>query len=343
MRKAVALSLFILVILSNTFLGCSFTKGATEEEGKGKKLNLPENIVSSILGDEINYYDLKDDSLEKLDLNLKGTMEAYSHELDLAIYREVKNKETYLIISDGVKEEKILVKGHIEELLVSPKGTKLLYRYNSGETIGYKILDLKTFKEFNFDENLAISGENVKFLDEEQLILYGVDLEKRKSGIYKYNIEKGEYSLEKPIEKAFIDYIDSLGEGNIFYEKSSIEGNKECYIYNLDKKEEKLISKEIKEINSLCKIGDKIYLVGSKEDGLRSLYSIDIESKKLNRLVYDFPKNLSENPYLISLDGSVYFLGFESEKENNALYKYNPLDRSVKLIDKDKGQFIIIK
>ncbi len=38
MRKAAALSLLVLVILSTTLAGCNFGKGSNEEDSKGKKL-----------------------------------------------------------------------------------------------------------------------------------------------------------------------------------------------------------------------------------------------------------------------------------------------------------------
>lgn len=270
-------------------------------------------------------------------------MEVYSEELGLAVYREFADKGTNLIITNGVKEHKISVGGNIEELIISPKGTKLLYRYNSGDKIGYKVLDLQNFKEFDFNENLAISGENVKFVNEDQLILYGVDLEKRQSGLYIYNIKDGSYTLEKQIVKAFIDYIDLVEDQVVLYTQSSIDGKKNCYIYNLDSKKESVISNEVGEIESLCKIGNVVYFIGTKGEGLRSLYSIDITNNKLDRLVYDFPKNISEKSKLIVAGDNIYFLGFNDSKEKNALYRYNLKDKSIKLIDSNKGQYIIIK
>ena len=337
MRKAAALSLLVLVILSTTLAGCNFGKGSNEEDSKGTNLKLPCSIVSTISGEDVLYYEIEGDSLKKLDLDLKGHMEVYSEELGLAVYREFADKGTNLIITNGVKEHKISVDGNIEELIISPKGTKLLYRYNSGDKIGYKVLDLQNFKEFDFNENLAISGENVK------LILYGVDLEKRQSGLYIYNIKDGRYTLEKQIVKAFIDYIDLVEDQVVLYTQSSIDGKKNCYIYNLDSKKESVISNEVGEIESLCKIGNVVYFIGTKGEGLRSLYSIDITNNKLDRLVYDFPKNISEKSKLIVAGDNIYFLGFNDSKEKNALYRYNLKDKSIKLIDSNKGQYIIIK
>ncbi|MDK0889668.1 DPP IV N-terminal domain-containing protein [Clostridium perfringens] len=343
MRKAAALSLLVLVILSITLAGCNFSKGSNEEDSKGKKLKLPCSIVSTISGEDVLYYEVEGDSLKKLDLNLKGHMEVYSEELGLAVYREFADKGTNLIITNGVKKHKISVEGNIEELIISPKGTKLLYRYNSGDKIGYKVLDLQNFKEFDFNENLAISGENVRFVNEDQLILYGVDLEKKQSGIYIYNIKDGSYTLEKQIVKAFIDYIDLVEDQVVLYTQSSIDGKKNCYIYNLDNKKESVISNEVGEIESLCKIGNVVYFIGTKGEGLRSLYSIDITNNKLDRLVYDFPKNISEKSKLIVVGDNIYFLGFNDSKEKNALYRYNLKEKSIKLIDSNKGQYIIIK
>ncbi|WP_300258649.1 hypothetical protein [Clostridium sp.] len=343
MRKAAALSLLVLVILSTTIVGCNFNKGSNEEDSKGKKLKLPENIVSVISREDVEYYEIEGDSLKKLDLNLKGHIEVYSEELGLAVYREFDDKGTNLIITNGVKEYKISVDGNIEELIISPKGTKLLYKYSSEDKIGYKVLDLQDFKEFDFNENLAISGENVKFVNEDQLVLYGVDLEKRKSGLYIYNIKDGSYTLEKQVVKAFIDYIDLLEDQVVLYTESSIDGKKNCYIYNLDNKKESVISNEVGEIESLCKIGNVVYFIGTKGEGLRSLYSIDTTNNKIDRLVYDFPKNISDKSKLIVVGENIYFLGFNDNKEKNSLYRYNINDKSIKLIDSNKGQYIIIK
>ena len=111
----------------------------------------------------------------------------------------------------------------------------------------------------------------------------------------------------------------------------------------MDSKKESVISNEVGEIESLCKIGNVVYFIGTKGEGLRSLYSIDITNNKLDRLVYDFPKNISEKSNLIVVGENIYFLGFNDSKEKNALYRYNPKDKSIKLIDSNKGQYIIIK
>lgn len=343
MRKAAALSFLVLVILSITLVGCNFNKGTNGENDKGKKLELPENVVSTISGENIEYYKIEGEALKKLDLDVKGHMEVYSKELGLVIYREFTSKGTDLIITNGIKEHKISVDGNIEDLIMSPGGTKLLYKYSSGDKIGYKILDLQNFKEFDFNENLAISGENFKFANEDQLVLYGVDLNEKKSGIFLYNIKDGSYTLEKQIVKAFIDYIDLIENQIVLYTQSSIDGKKECYIYNLDNKKETLISSEVGEIESSHKIGDMVYFIGTKGNETRSLYSINTINNELHRLVFDFPKNISEESSLIVVDGKVYFTGFNDNKEKNGLYMYNPKDRSIKLIDNNKGQYIILE
>ncbi len=57
-----------------------------------------------------------------------------------------------------------------------------------------------------------------------------------------------------------------------------------------------------------------------------------------------FLKNISEKSNLIVVGENIYFLGFNDSKEKkNALYRYNPKDKSIKLIDSNKGQYIIIK
>ena len=139
------------------------------------------------------------------------------------------------------------------------------------------------------------------------------------------------------------DYIDLVEDQVVLYTQSSIDGKKNCYIYNLDNKKESVISNEVGEIESLCKIGNVVYFIGTKGEGLRSLYSIDITNNKLDRLVYDFPKNISEKSKLIVVGDNIYFLGFNDSKEKNALYRYNLKEKSIKLIDSNKGQYIIIK
>lgn len=343
MRKAAALSLLVLVILSTTLVGCNFNKGSNGNDDYGKKLELPENIVSTISGEDVDYYGIEGDSLKKLDLGINGHMEIYSEELGLAIYRKPTDKGTDLIITNGVKNHNISVDGNIDELVISPKGTKLLYKFSSGDKIGYKILDLQNIEEVDFNEDLAISGENVKFANENQLVLYGVDLKEKKSGIYIYNIEDKSFILEKQIVKAFIDYIDLVEDTVVLYTQSSMDGKKECYIYNLNNKKDTLISTDIGEIESSYKIENIVYFIGTKNSGIRSLYSVDTTNSKLDRLVYDFPKNISEKSDLIAIGDNIYFTGFNDNKEKNALYRYSPKDKSIKLIDSNKGQYIIIK
>ncbi|MGG5462468.1 hypothetical protein [Clostridium sp. B9] len=340
MRKAAAFSL-VLVILSMALVGCNFNK--KDGDSKEKKLELPKNIISVISGDDVEYYGIEGEKLKKLNIDSKNHIEVFSEELGLIIYRDFTDKGTDLIITDGEKEHKISVDGNIEDLLVSPGGTKLLYKYDSGDKIGYKILDLQNFKEFDFNSNLAISGENVEFLGENQLVLYGVDLGEKKSGIFLYDIENGKYTLEKPIVGAFIDYIDLIENQVILYTQSSLEGNKECYVYDLNSKEDSAISTDIMQIEYSIKSGDKVYFIGTKNEGMRSLYSIDIKTHKLDRLIYDFPKNISKDTKLLEVDGNIYFTGFNDDEEKNSVYMYSPTEKSVKLIDGGKGLYMIME
>ena len=59
MRKAAALSLLVLVILSTTLAGCNFGKGSNEEDSKGKNLKLPCSVVSTISGEDVLYYEIE--------------------------------------------------------------------------------------------------------------------------------------------------------------------------------------------------------------------------------------------------------------------------------------------
>ncbi|WP_300349916.1 hypothetical protein [Clostridium sp.] len=342
MRKAAALSL-VLVILSIAFLGCNFNKKSESEGSLEKKLKLPENIVCIISGEDVTYYEIEGENLKKLDLNIKGHIEVFSKELGLVIYRNITDEGTDLIITNGESEKKISVKGNIEYLRVSPGGTKLIYKYNSGDKIGYRVLDLQSFKEFDLNENLAISGENVEFLDENQLVLYGVDLRNKQTGIFIYNIKEGKYTLKKPIVKAFIDHIDLISNQVILYTQSSFSGDKECYMYNLSNNESVLLSKDGLEIETSKKDGDKIYFIGNKDESARSLYSLDIKTKKIDRLVYDFPKYIGKEALLLVKNGNIYFSGFNEEESKSALYMYNTKGKSVRLIEGNKGQYMILK
>lgn len=342
MRKAVALSL-ILVILSMAFVGCNFNKKTEDEGSLGKKLKLPENIVSLIYGEDINYYEIENEKLKKLDLNLKEHIEVFSKELGLVIYRNITDEGTELVITNGETGKVISVKGNIEDLRMSPGGTKLLYKYDSGDKIGYKVLELQSFKEYDFNENLAVSGENIRFLDENQLVLYGVDLRLKKTGIFAYNINDGKYTLKKPIIKAFIDHIDLVDNQVVLYTQSSVSGDKELYIYDLSNDEGVLLSKDNLDIEISQKYGDNVYFIGNKDEGARSLYSLNIKTKKVDRLVYDFPKYIGKESVLLIKDGNIYFSGFSKDESESSLYMYNPSEKSVKLIDGNKGQYMILK
>ncbi len=104
------------------------------------------------------------------------------------------NKNKLTIIKNGKKT--ILDKFYsASDIEISTDGNKIAYRSFKEDSLqsaeGMKIYDLENKKEIKIKSNVLVSGNVFKWLNENEILYYGINSEKdNKAKIYKYNVKE---------------------------------------------------------------------------------------------------------------------------------------------------------
>ncbi|MPQ44635.1 hypothetical protein [Clostridium tarantellae] len=342
MKKCLGISLIVLSFLIFFLIGC---KNSLTDKNKINEIkSLPNNLVLQFKNNTLTYESVHNGKLTNVDIGIEGEIRAFNKEKNFLIYTKVENFQTQLNIVKNNTELNYNIDGSVEKIWVNNSCEKVFYKINhNNEFIDYFIIDLNKKENKKLNEDIIISGDIVDFLDNNNLILYGVNSKEKISGIYIYNLESESYSLMEQVTKAFIDYIKVLDENKILYGKSFFDNKKECYIYNINTKTSKQISSNIKIIKNILFIDNKVYFIGEGNESSKvTLYCLDINSEILKRLIFDFPRNVDKNSKLLYENGQIIFTGYTDSQDKAGVYSYNLKNKSIKLISDVDGKYIII-
>lgn len=309
------------------------------------ELNIPSNIVVRAEENGVAYYTIENTTLRKVDLNVPGEVRGFNEEENIVIYSsfDTANYSTTLTITDGVEEKSLNVDGFVENLLVNPSGTKLFYKVvGKNEAVRYESLTIVSLDTKVLEEDLIISGDIIEFMDDEHVVVYGVDINDKKSGLYNLNITDGDFKLINQISNAFIDYVKVIDDNRILFIQSSLEQGRKTYIYKIDDGDLKLVTDKIKRVGEVCFYDEVLYFTGELEDSRFSLYSLNLNSKEVKRLVYDFPRVVTENSKLIFNDNKVFFVGYQNDEYNANIYIYDIVSKSTRVLDEKDSEYRII-
>lgn len=329
------LSLFVSILI-----GCSKEKELKESI----KLEIPNNIVLQQKEDVIKYLTVENGELRNCTLKVPGVIKAFNKENNLVIYTVMEEDNTNIIINNNGIESKVLVKGTVDNLIVNKNSTKILYKLISNdELIEYQSIDLKDYKITKLDDKIVISGNLVKFLNDDNIIFYGVNNEEKKSGIFEFNLENNQYKLIHQVSNAFIEYINILDDNRILLIEASLDGTKKTYIYNISNNKLELITSKIQQIEREVLKDNISYFIGNTIDSRLSLFSLNLNTKEIKRLIYDFPKNIIASSDVILNNNKIFFVGYEKDEKSSNIYNYDIETRSIKIISKINSIYRIIK
>lgn len=328
-----------IVLLFIISLGLMSLNGCSKEQKNAEdidNIDVSSNLVLDIEDNEIKYKTLDNGKLVDLDIKSKDNLQAFNESKDILIFSRITedNKKEMDIVSKGNKKT-IDVEGYLDMVLISSNGSYTLYKTSlNGISVDYYIINNKTFEKKKLRDDILISGEMIKFLDNENIIFYGVDIKKKESGLYVYNIVNDTYTLKKKIMGGVISYLEVLDKDNVVYVEGIDEESK-LISFNVSNKKAEVLTSKFKYIEDSILYKDKLYLSAAQYENL-DLYSLDLKSKELKRLTFDFPKSLARTSSLIEENGEIYF-----SDVNGKIYKYDTIEKSTSIMDNKNGIYLI--
>ncbi|MGL5378717.1 hypothetical protein [Clostridium sp.] len=328
MKKSRIYVLFIAAVSFSclTLTGCGKENNTVIEE----KIEISSGSVLIEENGEYKNYNLEDEKYSKLDTD--KTIIEYDKDSGKYIYNS--NGEKYLY--NNKESIKINEKNPIK-LQISPNGKFITYFKNEGY-LQLVIIDAETGEELEFDSMVAISGDLIDWIGEEQLVYYGIDDDKN-NGLFTYNIKTNKEELLYKLDVGYIEFLETSRHGTVFVQETV---NSEKILKLIDSnKDVTELTNEIVEVSDI-EITDKgVYLLGKLKDDNYSVYKID---NGIKRLIFDFPSIIHLDKGLSSDDeGNILFIGSIDSFNNENIYKY--ADESITAItDTDfKYNFVKIK
>lgn len=243
------------------------------------------------------------------------------------------------------KDDKIMVLNNFysaRDLILNSSGDMLLYRSYEKDSIdsavGLKIFDISSKTIINLSSKVLVSGNVYNWLDNNNILYYGSIQGVDSSGkIYKYNIREKKQEVYLENIYGYCLYLMNINDGILYLMKNGDQTNIDYY--NSKNNNKVLLSSEISEIYS-AKFSSKTNQVFFIGKGINAespaLYKISMESHKLVRLTYDFPKTIDiDSNISIDSSGNAYFTAMQG------LYMYDYKNNSVNLISTHSGKYTI--
>ena len=330
---------YVLIIIINlNLIGCN--RNNTEEKALDK--NYSEVIILEKKEDNnISIYNAEKDMLKEVD-KIPLTSEI--------VYNNAEKKYVYLHHDkDDIKKNYIDIlsnKGHkkvdnfyfAKDLKMSPKGSKLAYRSFEHASIdtarGMKIINTDNGKEIKFKSSTIVSGNLYNWVEDDIILYYGI-LEKedsRELGIFKYDFKEEKEELYIKDIEGFCTYFYPIEDKLLILSTLGDKTN----LYVKGRQGEEFISDNLENIyrSIYDKENKKIYLIASeKYINIPSIYEIDLEDNSLEKINYDFPKEVDVYGGLkLDSNGLLYYCGISEEYGKNDVYVFNTKDRSNSIV-----------
>ncbi|MBU5482962.1 hypothetical protein KQI86_01405 [Clostridium sp. MSJ-11] len=347
------ISLVMTMLLALTASSCSRTN---EEhfETKVTVTNFKFNDVIIMENKDVksNIYKINNNSLAKVD-SLEYVSEiAYKKDASLYILllhdeNEIKKNSINILKNDKVSNINEFY--YAKDLRISPKGGNLAYRSYSSQSLdsaeGLSLYGIDTREKIQFNSSVLVSGNLFHWINDDEILYYGVCDETRTTAIYKYNVKDNKEEIYTKLPKGYYTYFLPY-ENNLMILSRDLNKNT-IYLYERDSDKIISISESIEEIYDgvYNKMNNAMYIIGlEKGSDLPALYSINLENNKVERITFDFP--VEADPYgglKVDDEGSVYYCGYTGlDGQNNEVFKYNPKDNSNSLISINPSKYRII-
>jgi len=275
--------------------------------------------------------------------NIKNS--AYIYSISIAKGQNLDNNKLVVIKDKKRKELKDFYSA--VDLKINSLGDKLAFRTFSKDAQesaeGLKIYDINNKNYIDIKSKVLVSGNLYQWIDENKIIYYGgIEQEKNSAKVYLYDFSSNKEEVYLENMDGYCMYFTAINKNVLFLIRQG-DKLKLCYYDNADKKN-KAISENIEEVyRSMEDLKNgNIFLFAGEYGGNRSLYKFSTENLKLERITYDFPKQVDILSGMgLDEEGNAYFSGIqnEEEKDKKDVFMYNNKDHSINLISSHEGTY----
>lgn len=353
--KAFYKTLSIIIILSFVlnFTACGLNKETSEEVD-----NLPRYSQVTALenkGENSEVYKIENKDLYKigaiesllgLTYNSKNQIYAYTENISKG---QNFNHSKITIIKDNRKKELKDFYAALDTKL-SPTGDKLAFRSFKEDSMesaeGMKIYDIKKSKYISLKSKVLVSGNLYGWISDNKIIYYGSMEGKSDSDkIYSYDFDSNKEEVYLDNTNGYCLHFIPIGNNILFISR---QGNSQAvYYFDSEKNTTKSIATNITSIIRSAANYQKgeAFFIGSEGDEKQmAVYKFSSKDLKIQRLTYDFPKELDEDSEIaMDIQGNIYFCGMDEPDQENSLdvYMYDREEGSINLISTHKGKYSV--
>lgn len=319
-KKVMTLTLILLLMLQ----GCT---SKDTKKNDGKYLKLEKNIIVGFDRKGVKYYNF--DDLNEVLYTEENTIDVL-YNSDPLVVVNIKQEEIDGNYIDIYTKDKIITLNkskNYSNIKLSDTGRYLsYYTYEDEEVIdGLKIFDIETREEKEIPSEYIISGDNYSITNN-KVYFYGVHNQGNKAGLYQYDIEKDQVKERDINVDGIVIYYKVIGDSEIIVTFDGVD-----YKLDIYKDNKRVISRnDFTKIEDFLYINDKYYIVGVAQDNTTRIYEI-ISSDEKRTMTFDFPKNIYASRGIVYDDDNIYFVGGDTDFDNNKLYKLNIESREVSI------------
>ncbi len=351
-KMTTCVSLLIIILFSMS--ACSNLNTNVKTKDKSQINKFYDIMTLSSEGDGEKLYEVGNSLSNKINVSKIINVDYNLNNNTSVIRNFVSNgsnlTKTNLQIYNGNKEITLNKSFSYSDVILSPKGTKIAFRSFSSDNLssaeGVSIYSTVNDSKLKFDSDVLISGNLYTFLDDDNILYYGVTNGENDYGkIFDYNFKTNKKTVIYDKFNGYCTFFSALENGNLIFIEQNDSGEVLNY-YNKSNNSVSQISSNLSDIYSYV-VDEKnniMYLLGDDSStGSVQLYSINLTTLKLGRLTYDFPVTADKNGGMaINSLGQVYFCGFMDNSGNNSIFMYDHSTNSTNLITTTPGQYHIL-
>lgn len=347
------MGVILLAVTCSIFVGCRTKKETAAEEIKLPSINYSPAAMEMNDG-EMKLYKLEGNKVLKMGstkdvseavYNLKSGVTVFVHALQMG--NELEKNE--IVIEKNGKQQMVKNFYHAENIKLSPDGTKLVFRifekdsYESAK--GLVVYDIDKNQVIDAKMQVLVSGSLFEWLDDNNLVYYGVkEQQKGSAGIYKLQLSNmNESALVDEKMEGYCTGLQVADKGLIFLTKKD-EASKMFY-YSIQDGKSFMITENVTEISkgAYDPADQNYYMLAQGKDEANALFTMNLKSKKVQRITFDFPKEANPAGGLgIDNSGNVYFSGSEGKAQvAGDIFYYDVKSKSTNLISTHEGQYHI--
>lgn len=286
--------ILLVVVCSLLFVSC---ESNVEEKVQGIKLD--EGAIIQNDSGELSNFNILDGSYSKVESD--KVVGIYNSKCEC--YISSKDGE-YIYYNNGVEKKINSVDVGATNLKMSNEGSYLSYFTKEDGMFELKLKSLKDDSDVEFDSNVYISSTYMDWIDDENIVYYGISNE-RINGIFIYNLKSKKESLFYKLDNGIIQYLKTVDSGLICIQET-IDNGRMLKLIGKDGQDVDILSKEVMQIKDIIQVNEDYYFMGKVIGGIESVYKLS--NKKVKRIVFDFPAVIDFNK------------GLSKDKEDNILF-----------------------